>query len=65
MNHCSALIPFHPIPSYHLSGMLRYLSTQLQVEFRDKNPIQRLRSSESHLLETTFFRHAFEYREVC
>jgi hypothetical protein len=44
--------------------MLRYLSEQMQVEFRDKNPIQRLRSSETHLLEMSFFRHAFEYREV-
>ena len=46
------------------SGMFKYWTEQVQVELRDKNPLQRFRSAESHLLDLTFFRHAFEYREA-
>jgi hypothetical protein len=45
------------------SGMFKYLREQMSVELRDKNPIQRFRSAESHLLDLAFFRHALEYRE--
>eukprot|EP00474_Spongospora_subterranea_P009338 CRZ09796.1 hypothetical protein [Spongospora subterranea] len=45
-------------------GMLSFFAQQLNMEVRDTNPITKSRSSESHLRDADFFRHAMEYREA-